>query len=142
MARPIDSLIQTQRLELVRRATETLGEINVDISTIPVTQLEDYRERLDAIQVELRQFTRLGDQQAFIVYRQIDRLLLKIEYNIQKALVQRSYKRTEFLRGNSTLQFIAEDELGDKKRWTDILKVNPTVRYSADLVGQTQVRIP
>lgn len=142
MVRPIDSLYQHQRLELVRKIEQLLGQLNTDIAAIPVTQLTARKEELEAAMVELRQFTRMGDQWAFNAHRQLARLVLKLEYALQKAKVQQRIRRRVYTRGNSTLQFLAEDELGNKRRWNELLAVNPNVRYSSDLVDLDQVAIP
>lgn len=136
-----DRLIAGERLALLnelRTYLDTLPanpyQFSADDLDTTITALEAYKARINA-------FTQLGEDVAFVLGRRVQRAIATIRTYRLRARLKERRRRDQYLKGNSTLLFLAEDYMGDGRQWPKLLMPNG-IKYSTDLLSLTVVTIP
>lgn len=142
MTRPIDSIIQSQRLTLINRVLETLNRISGSLAGVPLETLEEHKADLEELQAELLQFARLGDSLAHSLYVNISDAVMIIDYQIQKVEQIQPAFRELYTTNYHTLQWLAQRQYGAAEDWTRILPANGSMKYSTDLLDLNTVILP
>lgn len=136
-----DQLVVAERLHLLSEIEQVLAatgfaSVAVTLAELDaaVVRLEDYRRRIDLMQ-------EAGNARIFAVSKRLTDVIAGLKQQ-RFLLASRAVKRkTTYTKGNSTLRFLAEDELNDGQQWPRFLVPNG-IRYSTDLLNIATVNIP
>lgn len=136
-----DQLITADRMLTVQRVYDYLGEVEAVAHQMSEDEITEMISRLDDLRMQVDKFLHLDDDGAFQLTVAIRRLITGLRRYHMQQVARRPNRRDVYVKGNSTLWFLAEDELASPTHWPRFLAING-IRYSTDLLSRQTVSVP
>ena len=140
--RPADVITAAERFVKTQEVIAKLSVLRTDIGNMTLADLQAEIAELEGMQTGMNLYASMGDANAFKVSASINAIIMQIKRAITIRRLQAPRRRVIYEKGNSVLRFIAEDELGNGQLWPQLLSINPSVRYSTDLLDMVTINIP
>ena len=141
MADKYDAFRVAQRLLTMGHIRKTIAGYEVSSGNMSLSEVDNALVELNSLKETVDQYISEGDPSAFFVSKKIGDMMSEFRRWKFSAQAKKPKRKSVYIGDFSTLQFIAEDELGDAGQWPRLLFANG-IRYSTGIINLNILDIP